>query len=289
MIKIDLIEALQKQITFCRNEAKYKCGVYTTTFEQRKIVMEVIKNLEPNTRVKISEYGTEAVFNNGSFIKAVTANLNARGNKFNGLIIDNSIDKEAVENIVYATFIPRYFSDRDEYESDSVLDKRVDYVNISYDDVIKSEKYKSPVYECWDRCRRDSLDAMLRSIGFKNNNYTKFQKEYKNMFYENNYDRPVVEKELNGSKVLLYEAWGIPKDMITYSTEFVNKTKQTYLNIVGKHENEKIGFENDINVHLEIDTNIYDGYEVHIEDGLVSVFLHEIKNEAPALKDYGVA
>lgn len=109
------------------------------------------------------------------------------------------------------------------------------------------------------------------------------------MFYENNYDRPVVEKELNGSKVLLYEAWGIPKDMITYSTEFVNKTKQTYLNIVGKHENEKIGFENDINVHLEIDTNIYDGYEVHIEDGLVSVFLHEIKNEAPALKDYGVA
>ena len=103
------------------------------------------------------------------------------------------------------------------------------------------------------------------------------------------YDRPVVEKELNGNKVLLYEAWGIPKDLITYSTEFINKTTQTYLNIVGKYENEAIGFENDINIHLEIDTHIYDGYEVHIENGVIEIILHEIKNEIPVLKDYGVA
>ena len=109
------------------------------------------------------------------------------------------------------------------------------------------------------------------------------------MFYENDYDRPVVEKEINNDKVLLYEAWGIPKDMIAYETEFINKTKQTYLNIKGEFKNEIIGFENDINVHLRIDTDIYDGYEVHIEDGLVTVILHEIKNEPPVLKDYGVA
>lgn len=109
------------------------------------------------------------------------------------------------------------------------------------------------------------------------------------MFYENDYDRPVVEKEVNNDKVLLYEAWGIPKDMITYETEFINKTKQTYLNIKGEFKNEIIGFENDINVHLRIDTDIYDGYEVHVEDGLVTVVLHEIKNEAPVLKDYGMS
>ena len=108
------------------------------------------------------------------------------------------------------------------------------------------------------------------------------------MFYENDYDRPVVEKEVNNDKVLLYEAWGIPKDMVTYETEFVNKTKQTYLNINGEFKNEIVGFENNINVHLRIDTDIYDGYEVHVEDGLVTVTLHEIKNEAPVLKDYGV-
>lgn len=100
------------------------------------------------------------------------------------------------------------------------------------------------------------------------------------------YDTPVTEKELNGNKVLLYEAWGIPKNMVTYETEFINKTKETYLNIKGKHENESIGFENDINVHLKVDTDIYDGYEVYIEDGLVTVVLHEIKNEAPVFKDY---
>lgn len=102
------------------------------------------------------------------------------------------------------------------------------------------------------------------------------------------YDTPVVEKELNGEKVMLYEAWGIPKNMITYETEFVNKTKQTYLNIKGEFKNEMIGFENDLNVCLRIDTDVYDGYEVHVEDGLVTVILHEIKNEAPVLKDYGV-
>ena len=289
MIKIDLIEALQKQIAFCKNEKRYKCGVYTKTHEQRKIVMEVIKNLEPNTSVRIRTDETQAVFDGGNYIKAISANHSARGNKFNGLIIENNIDKGFIENIAYATIVPIYFSDKNEFESNRVLNERIDYVDISYDDVIKSEKYKSPVYECWDKYRRDQLDAMLWSIRFKNKNYSIYEKEYKNMFYENNYDRPVVEKELNLSKVLLYEALGIPKDMITYSTEFINKTKETYLNIVGKHENEKIGFENDINIHLRIDTDIYDGYEVHIEDGLVSVYLHEIKNEKPVLKDYGVA
>ena len=103
------------------------------------------------------------------------------------------------------------------------------------------------------------------------------------------YDDPVVEKELNGTKVLLYEAWGIPKGLIEYSTEFINKTKQTYLNIKGEYRMDEIGFENDINVHLEINMKIYDGYEVQIEDGLIIVTLHEIKNEPPVLKDYGVA
>lgn len=100
-------------------------------------------------------------------------------------------------------------------------------------------------------------------------------------------DRPVVEKELNGTKILLYEAWGIPKNMITYSTEFINKTKEVYLNISGKYEKQEIGFENDINVHLKIDTRIYDGYEVDIRDGLITVTLHEIENEEPILIDYG--
>ena len=41
-------------------------------------------------------------------------------------------------------------------------------------------------------------------------------------------------------------------------------------------------------VRMKIDTDIYDGYDVYIENGLVFVRLHEIVNEAPVLKDYGI-
>lgn len=50
---------------------------------------------------------------------------------------------------------------------------------------------------------------------------------------------------------------------------------------------EYLDFGNQLNVHLLIDTDIYDGYEVHVNDGMVTVVFHEIKNEAPVLKDYG--
>jgi hypothetical protein len=124
---------------------------------------------------------------------------------------------------------------------------------------------------------------------FTRDDLFKIKKEYEYMFYETDYTRPVIEKELNGDKVMLYEACGIPNDLITYSTEFINKTKKTYLNISGKYEIQNLGFENDLNVHIFIDTDIYDGYEVLVNDGLVMVVLHEIKNEVPVLKDYGIS
>lgn len=84
---------------------------------------------------------------------------------------------------------------------------------------------------------------------------------------------------------LVYNAIGIPKENIKYETEFVNRTKETYLNIKGEHKVEGIGFENEIDVHLLIDTDVYDKYEVDFHDGLVFVFLHEIINEKPVLED----
>lgn len=109
------------------------------------------------------------------------------------------------------------------------------------------------------------------------------------MWTDNNYDTPVITKELNKDKVMLYEAWGIPRENITYKAEFVNKTREMYLNVVGKHEMSQIGFENEINIHLPIDTKIYDGYQVIINDGMVMIILNEIENEAPVLKDNTVA
>lgn len=288
-----IIEALQEQMHFCEREHNYKCGVYITTEVNKDIVMKVINNLLPiiNREVEVRNNNCESLikYPNGNLIRIVRANNAARGQRFNGIIVDSNVRKEVIDTIILPHLIPLRLENNMYDNNDNPL-SRMYYCSISKDDVIESEKHKQLIYTSsgysnWNQYQRDMLDAMLYGIQFKNNNYIKFEKEYKCMWNGNDYDTPVVEKEVNNDKVMLYEAWGIPKDMVTYETEFINKTKKTYLNIKGEFKNEVIGFENDINVHLRIDTDIYDGYEVHVEDGLVTVVLHEIKNEAPVLKD----
>lgn len=295
---IDLVQALENQMRFCSEKNNYKCGIYIKNQEQRRIVIETISNLIPtpnrDIELRMSPSCGEARWSNGSVLRIINANDNARGHRIQGAIINNEIDRDIVNCIVMPALrkITLNF-ERNEYESDSELMSRVYTVDMSYDDVNRAKSKKQQLIYVSSRgygrtfeWQRDLLDAMRYSMEFKNNNYIKFEKEYMGMW--NDYDTPVVEKEVNNDKVLLYEAWGIPKHLITYKTEFINKTKQTYLNIKGEYKSEVIGFENDINVHLRIDTDIYDGYEVHIEDGLITVVLHEIKNEAPVLRDYGI-
>lgn len=133
---------------------------------------------------------------------------------------------------------------------------------------------------CLDRMAVDDI------LEFCNNNYIKIMKGYEEMY--NEYDKPIIDKEVDGKRYLLYEAWGIPETAITHETEFVNKAKDMYLNVNGKAEDEYLGFENDINIHLRIDTDIYDSFEVSVNDGMVRIILHEIANEEPVLKDLSV-
>lgn len=88
--------------------------------------------------------------------------------------------------------------------------------------------------------------------------------------------------------ILVFNALGIPRENIDYKTEFVNKSKESYLVVQGNVELKDLNYENGINIRMKIDTDIYDGYDVYIENGLVLVRLHEIVNEAPILKDYGM-
>lgn len=301
VIIIELIEALQKQINFCERERNYKCGVYVISRIKKDIVIKVISNLLPvlNREVEIRNNQCESYvkFPNGNLIRVVSANNTARGHRFNGIIVDSMVDREIVDTVIMPHLMP-LFDENNRYDTYDNPLKRLYFCNIDANDVIKSAKYRPILYATSARGNgksqkqlKDIMNAIAYGLKFESANYDKniFEKEYECMFYENDYNRPVVEKELNGDKVMLYEAWGIPKNMVTYETEFVNKTKQTYLNISGRYEMPELGFENDLNIHLFIDTKIYDGYEVHVEDGLVTVVLHEIKNEAPVLKDYGVA
>lgn len=296
---MDLIEALKKQIDFCNTNKNYKCGIWVTSKTKSDIVINVISNLiwnQKKTEIKNNEYEYSVRFPNGNSIKVIRANSTARGNRFNGMIIDSVVSKEVVDTVILPCLKYLFVENRCA-NNDNPTD-RMYFCDIKKDDVIESAKYRPILYVSSARGSgktmrqfKEMLDAVSCGYSIRSVNYDEniFEKEYKCMFYENDYNRPVVEKDLNGDKVMLYEAWGIPKNLITYSTEFVNRTKQTYLNVTGKYEDPRLGFENDINIHLLIDTNIYDGYEVHVEDGLVTVVLHEIKNEVPVLKDYGVA
>lgn len=285
VIAIDLIEALRKQMNLCKEMSGYSCGVFVNSKKHMDIVRDVLSNIieRPNRNISLQDgFIPEAKWKNGSILKIIIPNENVRGRRFSGLIIDNEIEKEVVDCYImpFIVMAHDFKTGKDDGCIKTTRGKAdIFTVSVSQDDIEKSKRYIT-------RGLRNN-NIMVDDLFFMNKKL--FEKEYKCMFYENDYDRPVVEKEVNNDKVLLYEAWGIPKDMITYETEFVNKTKQTYLNIKGEFKNEIIGFENDINVHLRIDTDIYDGYEVHIENGLVTVMLHEIKNEAPVLKDYGVA
>ena len=289
---MNLIEALQKQMTLCKEKENYKCGVYVISSERRKIVMEVISNITPRPNrdidLRMGANCAEARWRNGSVLRIIYANDGARGHRLNGVIIDNELSNEVIRCVVMPTLRPILLdAQKFEYEDDKELMNRFYTVDISYDDVNKSKEYMvmlPPNESVLTKAQQESLGLLMK-------NWTKKIEKEKIMFTTalkdiKSFDSAYATKELNNDKVMIYLATGIPSENITYKTEFVNKTKQTYLNINGEVDMGELGFKNEIHVHLLIDTDIYEGYEVIIKDGTVMVVLHEILNTAPILKDY---
>ena len=279
VITIDLIEALQKQMNFCKNKEKYKCGIYVENPERIKIVANVISNLLPvpnrNIELRMNQYDAGARWQNDSIIKIINASENARGQRFNGVIIDNDIDNRIVSCVIMPTIRPiRVFNE----ETDNEMYERIYTVGISKDDIEKSKKYITRGLRS-NRVIVDDLFFMNEKL---------FEKEYECMFISNEYNAPIRTIEKDNNKILVFNALGIPRENIEYKTEFVNKSKESYLVVHGSVELKDLNYENGINIRMKIDTDIYDGYDVYIENGLVFVRLHEIVNEAPVLKDYGI-
>ena len=279
VIAINLVEALQKQMNFCENKEKYKCGIYVENPERIKIVANVISNLLPvpnrNIELKMNRYDAGARWQNGSIIRIINASENVRGQRFNGIIIDNDIDNRIVSCVIMPTIRPiRVFNE----ETDKEMYERIYTVGISKDDIEKSKKYITRGLRS-NRVIVDDLFFMNEKL---------FEKEYECMFISNEYNAPIRTIEKDNNKILVFNALGIPRENIEYKTEFVNKSKESYLVIQGNVELKDLNYENGINIRMKIDTDIYDGYDVYIENGLVFVRLHEIVNEAPVLKDYGI-
>lgn len=296
MIHTNLVQALEKQIEFCNQYTKYKCGVFVRTKEQCEIVMKCISNLLldlRNTQLRNYAWKLGCYWNNGNCIEVLPVNDSVRGHRFNGAIIENEIDRDIVTTLIMPFLMARIDSTGHREEEFCSVTSRVFTVDINNNNVIESQNHPIYISTEWQRNLINNLIPWQRNMlsrGLRNPNIfiddlceESFKKEYMCMF--NNHTAAFRVAQVGTDKIYIYNAIGIPKENIKYETEFVNRTKETYLNIKGEHKVEGIGFENEINVHLLIDTDVYDKYEVDFHDGLVFVFLHEIINEKPVLED----
>lgn len=286
MIYTKLVQALEKQIGFCEQYERYKCGIFVRTQVQREIVTKCISNLlssSAQVQHRVSNHETRFWWENGSCITVLQVSDYVRGHKFNGIVIDGGIDRDVANYSImpYLTTIT-YDIKNKRIENFGNVEERVFVVEIKCEDIKESELAQiiKPLVYCSSKNNFSEMsryDEVLRSA------IAVVKKENKNMF--NNYTAAYRVAQVGTDKIYIYNATGIPKENIKYETEFVNRTKETYLNINGDYKNEAIGFENEIDVHLLIDTNVYDKYEVDFHDGLIFVFLHEIINEKPVLED----
>lgn len=273
----NLVQALKKQIEFCNQYTRYKCGIFVRTKEQCEIVMKCISYLlldRSNTQLRDYVW-----WNNGNCIEVLPVNDSVRGHRFNGVIIENEIEKDIVNSLIMPYLIVRIDSTGHKIEEFNNVKERIFTVDISKSDIVESKNHSIYISTGWRRGLRNSnifIDDLCEES---------FKKEYMCMF--DNHTAAYKVAQVGTDKIYIYNATGIPRENIKYETEFVNRTKETYLNITGEETIEVLDFRNKINVHLFIDTNIYDGYEVHIMNGLVHVILHEIINEQPVLKDVG--
>ena len=280
MIYTNLVQALEKQIEFCNQYTRYKCGVFVRTKEQCEIVMKCISNLlldRRNTQLRNYAWKLGCYWNNGNCIEVLPVNDSVRGHRFNGVIIENDIERDIVNSLIMPYLMVKIDSTGHKIEEFNNVKERIFTVDINKGDVIESKNRSIYISTGWRRGLRNSnifIDDLCEES---------FKKEYTCMF--NNHTAAFRVAQVGTDKIYIYNAIGIPKENIKYETEFVNRTKETYLNIKGEHKVEGIGFENEIDVHLLIDTDVYDKYEVDFHDGLVFVFLHEIINEKPVLED----
>ena len=247
--------------------------------------MECISNLLldlRNTQLRNYEWKLGCYWNNGNCIEVLPVNDSVRGHRFNGVIIENEIERDVVNSLIMPYLMVRIDSTGHKIEEFNNVKERIFTVDINKSDVTESKNRSIYISTGW---QRNMLSRGLRNSNiFIDDLYEEsFKKEYTCMF--NNYTAAYRVAQVGTDKIFVYNATGIPKENIKYETEFVNRTKETYLNIKGEYKVEDIGFENDIDVHLLIDTNIYDKYEVEFHYGLAFVVLHEIINEKPVLED----
>ena len=95
------------------------------------------------------------------------------------------------------------------------------------------------------------------------------------------HDQPIRTEEKEEMKILLYSAPGFSPNNTTVEEEFVNRTKEFFVNIIGEMRSGCIEYSKKLNIHLKVDSCIYNKYRVRFDNGLIYIYLYEILQERP--------
>ena len=127
MIHTNLVQALEKQIEFCNQYTRYKCGVFVRTKAQREIVMKCISNLLldlSNIQLRNYEWKLGCYWNNGNCIEVLPVNDSVRGHRFNGVIIENEIERDIVNSLIMPSLMVRIDSSGHKIEEFNMFNRK---------------------------------------------------------------------------------------------------------------------------------------------------------------------
>lgn len=120
-----LKSAIKRQMMRCASKERYRSGIFIVDENKKKLLDDIIKDysekifteyLVEKYPIKISRYGTEVYFKNGSTLRIVKAIENSRGNKFHDIIYDSNVENNIVSMIVLACHVPYYTTNNENDE-----------------------------------------------------------------------------------------------------------------------------------------------------------------------------
>ena len=259
---MNLFEQIQQAVEYCNLYSGYKVGILVNKLHKQVELSNLLYQsgfIHSYRGFRKMRDETLITFSNGSYIKLKVARENARGHRFNMIIEDDMIEYTVSRTIIQPML-------RHWIAADSTLEIKPEYLRGDFGDIWKSFK------EYRDQEGENNMETLAGTLGCGTLTLSGETHAY-----------PFKVFEENNTKVLFYNAIGISE--FEYGTEFVNRTKETYLNIKGECNWADGKYKNSVDVHLKIDTGVYDRYEVTWDDGILAVTLFEIINEAPKFEN----
>ena len=261
---MNVFNQIEQLINYCKQFPRFRAAVYLrnrNTFEEliQYLNKGVIQSYLRNGMIKYTKCEYCILFDNDSLFYINCTQSNMRGRRCNMIIVDEEIPSAELDYVYLPMITPYYNAENLRIPLIPLVYGNFNNLKTDFNEYIKENNIMATV---------------CTGTGY---------------YFENGksitqYSLPIKEFDKDNKHILLYGAAGI--DTFEYHADFVNKTKETFLVIKGECDWYEGEYENEVNIRLKIDTNIYDGYSVAWNDGILVVELKEIINEKPKFAEF---